>query len=294
MSDSRPGARDPAADEQEIELARHWWAIVARWWLVVAAVALGMVVGLLVSLGGGAVYQARATIYLGQPLSPGGSSQVQGLQTNPSTVNQIIRSRAVVASVADRVGVPADRLRSGVSSKPVSGSVARLGQTPLVEVVVRGPWRRQSADAANLLADTVVERISGYADTKIEQFSALLESIDLQVEQAEASVAGYRSALQSEASLSATDRLVLVGLLDGAEERRGQLVQLRTQTQLSLTLASDVERGQVVTRAAATKVDARSPRTSIIVGAVIGLVAGIALALLWEPVQRRVRRKAQA
>lgn len=294
MSDRNPGAGGLAPDEQEIDLARHWWMIVARWWLVAAAVAVGIVVGLLVSLGGGTVYQARATVYLGQPLSPSGSSQVQGLQTNPSTVSQVIKSRSVVASVADRVGVPADRLRAGVSSKPVSGAVARLGQTPLVEVVVRGPWRRQSADAANLLADTVVERVSGYADAKIAQFSALLQSIDVQLEQADDSVARYRAALEGDAGLSATDRLVLVGLLDGAEQRRGQLVQLRTQTQLSLTLAGDVERGQVVTRAAATKVDARSPRTSIIVGAVIGLVAGVALALLWEPVLRRMRGKAEA
>ncbi len=294
MSDRNPGASGLAPDEQEIDLARHWWAIVARWWLVAAAVVLGIVVGLLVSLGGGTVYQARATVYLGQPLSPSGTSQVQGLQTNPSTVNQVIKSRSVVASVADRVDVPADRLRAGVSSKPVTGAVAKLGQTPLVEVVVRGPWRRQSADAANLLADAVVERVSGYADAKIAQLSALLQSIDVQLEQSEDSVARYRAALEDDAALSATDRLVLVGLLDGAEQRRGQLVQLRTQTQLSLTLASEVERGQVVTRASATKVDARSPRTSIAVGAVIGLIAGIALALLWEPVVSRVRRKAAA
>lgn len=295
VTDRNPRAGGLAPDEQEIDLARHWWLVVARWWLVAAAVAVGIVVGLLVSLGGGTVYQARATVYLGQPLSPSGSSQVQGLQTNPSTVNQVVKSRSVVASVAGRVGVPADRLRAGVSSKPVSGAVARLGQTPLVEVVVRGPWRRQSADAANLLADAVVERVSGYADAKIAQFSVLLESVDVQIEQAEDAVARYRAALEDDAApaLSATDRLVLVGLLDGAEQRRGQLVQLRTQTQLSLTLANEVERGQVVTRASATKVDARSPRISIIVGAVIGLVAGVALALLWEPVLRRTRGTAE-
>jgi len=291
VSPDRPaqGAERPAVDaEQEVDVGRYWWAIVHRWWLVVLAVAVGIVVGLLVSLGGGRVFQGKATVYLGQPLSPSGNSQVQGLQTNPSTVSQIVHSETTIRSVADTLGVAPGKLR--VSAKPVAGAVAKLGQTQLVEIVVRSPLKRQSADAANALARIVVEQVSQYANTKIEQLEALVDSQDAHLATAEDTIARYRSAAESGASLSTAERLVLVGLLDSAEQERGQLVEDRAQTALALALAKDVERGQVVTEATATKVAARGRRSAMLVGAVLGLVVGAALALLWEPLSRRLPR----
>lgn len=290
-----PAGPGPALDaEQEVELGRYWWAIVARWWLVALAVALGILVGFLVSLGGGRVFQAKATVYLGQPLSPSGNNQIQTLATNPSAVNQIARSESVVRSVADRVGVPYAELRSGVSTKPVSGSVAKVGQTPLVEVIVRGPWKRQAADAANLLADVVVERVSTYPKTKIEKLDTLLTGLDDQLESIEGAVGEYQAAIAAAGTLGPAERLALVGLLNSAVQQRGQLLEERNQTDLELALARDVEVGRVVTQASSTKVAARGKRSSMIVGAVIGLVVGIGLALAWEPVRRRISGAGQA
>ena len=45
-------------------------------------------------------------------------------------------------------------------------------------------------------------------------------------------------------------------------------------------MAREVEKGRVVTVASATKVDARSNRSAIVVGVIIGGIVGIALALL--------------
>ena len=50
----------------------------------------------------------------------------------------------------------------------------------------------------------------------------------------------------------------------------------------------DANRGRLVL---ARDVGGRSKRTSMLVGALIGLLAGTAAALLWEPVERRVRRR---
>jgi hypothetical protein len=276
--------------EREVDLAHYGWAILSRWWLVLAALAAGAVIGWLVSLGGGDVYQAKATVYPGQPLTPTSASQIQSLQTNPSTINQIVKSESVVRSVANQVGVSPGELRSGISTKAVSAAVARTGQTQLVEVSVRGPWRRQSAEAANLLAETAVERVSAYPNAKIDQLVGLRGSTDDQLETVDLAIERYRDALATDTELSTAERLVLVGLLSDAQQERGQLVEQRTQTELSLSLAEDVERGQIVTRAIANEVAARSSRSSIVVGAVIGLVVGLALALLWDPVGRRLRR----
>ena len=59
--------------------------VAARWWLVIAGLILGAVIGYAVSLGGGQLYQATATLYLGQPYSASGNVQLQAAQTNPST-----------------------------------------------------------------------------------------------------------------------------------------------------------------------------------------------------------------
>jgi uncharacterized protein involved in exopolysaccharide biosynthesis len=78
-----------------------------------------------------------------------------------------------------------------------------------------------------------------------------------------------------------------VGLLNSAVVQQGELRVERNTAELDLTLAREVERGRVLTEAAATKVAARGRQSSMIVGAVIGLLVGIVLALAWEPVRRR-------
>ena len=292
MSPNRTGT--PAANqvdaEQEVDFSRYWWAIVARWWLVVLCVAIGVVIGYLVSLGGGRLYQARTTVYLGQPLTATGSGAVQGVATNPATVNQIVKSESVVRSVADQVNVDPGELRRGISSRAVSGAGPRSAQTQLVEISVRGPWRRQSAEAANLLGDTVVERVSQYPDAKIELLQGLLTGQEQELEAIDSSVERYRDAIENDQSLSGSERLVLVSLLDNAEQERGRIVEQKTQTELSLAVAQEVERADVVTRATASRVAARSRGTSMIVGAVLGLLVGVVLALLWDPVKARLAR----
>jgi uncharacterized protein involved in exopolysaccharide biosynthesis len=292
VSPNRTGT--PAANqvdaEQEVDFSRYWWAIVARWWLVVLCVAIGVVIGYLVSLGGGRLYQARTTVYLGQPLTATGSGAVQGVATNPATVNQIVKSESVVRSVADQVNVEPGELRRGISSRAVSGAGPRSAQTQLVEISVRGPWRRQSAEAANLLGDTVVERVSQYPDAKIELLQGLLTGQEQELEAIDSSVERYRDAIENDQSLSGSERLVLVSLLDNAEQERGRIVEQKTQTELSLAVAQEVERADVVTRATASRVAARSRGTSMIVGAVLGLLVGVVLALLWDPVKARLAR----
>jgi uncharacterized protein involved in exopolysaccharide biosynthesis len=292
VSPNRTGAPAPnhGDAEQEVDLSHYWWAIVARWWLIVLCIAIGVVIGYLVSLGGGRLYQARSTVYLGQPLTATGSGGLQGVATNPATVNQIVKSESVIRAVADEVDVDPDELRKGISSRLVSGNAPRSTPSQLVEVVVRGPWRRQSAEAANLLGQTVVDRVSSYPDAKIELLENLLEGQQQELEGIDTSVEGYRDAIENDQTLSGAERLVLVSLLDNAQQERGRLLEQKTQTELSLAVAREVERADIVTRATASRVAARGRSTSMIVGAVLGLLVGVILALLWDPVKARLAR----
>ena len=181
------------------------------------------------------------------------------------------------------------RLRQGISTRSiVVTSAAARGDTqnPLVQISVRGPWDGDTtAQAANLLAGEVIQEVSGYVDQKIDSLEERLQAqnrelqvIDRRIDQLS------RPGVEG---LSGGERLVLAGL---SEQRRGQLLEERTDTEQLLTLAETVERGKQVTEAQAQEVPAQSPRSSIFVGALIGLIAGIALALLWDPLVGRRRR----
>src|SRR5919201_3038356 len=123
----RPAERElPDLDaEREVDLRRHWNALLLRWWLPAAGLVGGIVIGFLVALGGSRVYTAKATLYLGQPLSPQGSVQIQSQATNPSTVRQIIRSEAALRQAGRVATMPVSKLRGHVSSPAFQGSLTR-------------------------------------------------------------------------------------------------------------------------------------------------------------------------
>jgi uncharacterized protein involved in exopolysaccharide biosynthesis len=293
----RPRAARPAPDrdaEREVDLSRYWRAIGARWWILLAAVVVGAVLGYLVSLGGGTVYRAKAVIYLGQPVSPlGGGGQLLSLGSNPSTASQIAKSESTIQEAAQHVGVPPGKLRRGVSTGTVAGALTKQGQTPLVTVSVRGPWREKTTQAANVIAAIIVKEVSGYVDAKISALKDQEQAEFQELASTNRRIDELQSSLVSGKGLSQAERLSLLSVLGFAEQRRGELVQQQTETREILSVAVNVERSQVVTRAAAVKVNARSSKSSLAVGALMGLIIGIALALLWDPlVQRRRTRVA--
>ncbi|MDQ3865837.1 MAG: Wzz/FepE/Etk N-terminal domain-containing protein [Actinomycetota bacterium] len=273
-------------EEREIDFGRLGRRLALRWWLVAAAVAAGAIVGYLTSLGGGDVYVARTTVYLGQPTSPSGSAQIPSLATNPSTVNEIVHSQSVVDDVARKVGVAAGELRRGISTKTVAttgtGMPTRQGQNPLVQIAVRGPWRDQSTRAANLLAAAVVKEVSGYVDAKVRALRERLAGINEELTSIERRLDELERAA-ARAGLPPTERLTLVSLIGLSEQRRGQLIAERTDKQELITLAEEVERSAPINKARAARVPAQSPRSAIVVGAFIGLLAGVILALFWDP-----------
>src|ERR687896_1077093 len=140
----RPTELDLEA-EQEVDFRRYWSAVLARWWLPALGLVAGVLGGYALALGGGDVYRAEATLYLGQPFTPNGGAPVPGLATNPSTVNEIVHSENVLQDVAQRSGMDLAKLRGNVTSRQVGVAAGRrlaVGPTPLLEGSVPG------ADAA--------------------------------------------------------------------------------------------------------------------------------------------------
>jgi uncharacterized protein involved in exopolysaccharide biosynthesis len=276
--------------EAEVDLSRHVAAVAARWWLLLLGLAAGVLVALLFSVGGKDVYKASALVYPGQPLAPSGSSQVQSLSTNPSTIREIVRSEAAVRRAAKEsgYGTPA-KLRRSTSVQAVSGNVARTGQVQLVNIVVTGSAPRKTSAAANELAKVVLSRISRGADTKISALQAQIAADQQELDGISKRVEDTQRALD-QSGLSSLEKLLLLNLMGLAEQRRTTVQDdLGTRQQL-LTQAMEVERPRVVEPAVSRKVTAQSRRNQLIVGGVVGLLLGLAAALAWEPAVQRFRR----
>jgi hypothetical protein len=294
----RPQRERPLPDvdaEEELELGRYWNALLTRWWLPVAGLIAGAVIGYLLSLGGHNVYQAKATIYLGQPLSPTGTSQIQSLSTNPSTVKQVVLSPYWQRIAEQRAGLAAGSLTGHVSTQAVAGVAAalgRVGQNPLVNIVVTGKRRAKIALAADELARIVVNQVSGrYVATKIKNLQANITAGKAELDSVNTRISSLQAEVQN-GGLSTVERLLFANQIGLAVQEQRQVTEDLSQNQQLLALAQNVERSQVISPARASKTTARSRRNSVLVGALIGLLLGIIVALLWEPAARVVRRSA--
>jgi uncharacterized protein involved in exopolysaccharide biosynthesis len=289
---SRPGRRsEPELDaEQEVDVGRYWRALQARWWLPLAGLVVGAALGYIVAVGGGEVYKAETTLYLGQPFSPTGNAPVQGLGTNPTIVGQIARSEQSLKSAAAKCGTRVGGLRGKVSTQTVTAAGARgritPGQNPLVELTVQANRSRVAECAADSLSDTVVGRVSSYVDVKITSLNRRLDSLNEQLESLARKIAAQESA-QDQRGLTPLEALVLVSQTENAEQRRGIVEEERQEVTQQLALAQEVERARVVERAGAVKTTARSTQNSAAVGGIIGLLVGAIAAVAWPAVGPR-------
>src|SRR5262249_4167333 len=154
---------------------------------------------------------------------------------------------------------------------------------PLVKITVQASTRRRAAAAANALAAVVVQRLAGYADGKIELLKGRITPEQLQLYELR----------RGEAAGGGVERAGPVGPV-GARAvlavQVGALLDDQLQAKQLLVQAQQIERPQVLTRAAAVKTTARSRRNSVVVGGFLGLVLGVIAALVWEPLVRRARR----
>ncbi|MFO7571615.1 MAG: hypothetical protein R6W48_03340 [Gaiellaceae bacterium] len=298
---SEPRSVPELEDEQEVDLASAWQRLTLRWWLPVGGLVVGAVVGIVLALSSGSVWRADTIVYLGQPFAALGGGQIQSLATNPRTVGEIARSESVLQAISKETGIPVAKLRSSVSTRELLTAGQARGINPLMEIAVKGTQPRRLEQAADALAERVVENVSRFV---IEKTTLLEEQVAQSETQLEAVNERIGSAQEQQAqvlanqSLPLGERLLLTANLNSvittADARRAAIQDQLFQARQLLNQAENVEASRVVEPAAAAKTSARSSRTSLLVGALVGLLLGAVVALAVEPIAARRRREQTA
>ncbi len=262
--------------EREVDLARWRQALVSLWWIPVAGLVLGAIVGVLSSFRGSATYRASALISLGQPTSPGGVL-VNGYGTNPRAVSQIVSSAAAQDQAAQRADMRASALRGHVSVAQV-GAVTGAGAaraTPLISLTVTGTHPTTTAGAANALAHIVVSKTTApYVGVKKRTFQTTLDHVNEQIGSVTRRLGTITAAEKAAKKLDPLQQLVIVSQEDNAETRLGNLIAQQEALQQQLAFAKEVESAKVIEPARALKASAHSRNSSLLIGALIGLLLG--------------------
>ena len=293
---SAPSAAPELEDEQEVDLSTGWQRLKVRWWLPLGGLVVGAVVGIALALSAGSVWRAQTIVYLGQPFAPLGGGQIQSLATNPRTVGEIIRSESAMKAASQASGMPVSKIRSSISTRELVAAGQLRGINPLIEITVKGSGKRKVELATAALADRVVERVSLYVTEKatllenqVDVSSAQLAAVEARIAEAQA----QQDALAENQSLAPVEKLLLSQNLNAvittADARRSTLQDDLGDARQLLNLAENVEKSRVVEPAAASKTTARSSRSSLLVGALIGLLLGAVAALVADPIAARRR-----
>jgi hypothetical protein len=286
-------------EEQEVDLSSAWQRLKLRWWLPIGGLVVGAVVGLALAVSGGSVWRAQTIVYLGQPFAPLGGGQIQSLATNPRTVGEIIRSEAALKRASAISGIPVSTLRSAISTKELVAVGQVRGINPLVELTVKGSGKRKVELAADALASRVTDRVSAYVTEKVAQLDRQVDVSQSQLAAVEARIETaqrQQAQLNADPSIPLSEKLLLNlnlnSVITTADARRTALQDDLSEAQQLLNLAENVEKSRVVEPAAASKTTARSSRTSLLIGALIGLIVGAIAALVVDPIAARRRESA--
>lgn len=245
---------------ENVQLVDYLRAVRRRWRLVLLLTLAVAGTALIVSLSLQKQYDATVEMLLREPeqvnqlLDPGGSSGSGDPERDLNTNVQLIENESTAQTVRDRLGLARSTkaLLLQVDTKTSSTS-------NIVDLTVRDPDPKLSAAIANAFAQAYVEYRVNSARLRYTQAAAL-------------------AARQLQA-LSPPDRLT-------AEARQLQ----SRQRELEIAAALQTGGAEVVRRASVPTGAARPrPKLSIALGVVIGLLFGVATALVLELFDRRFK-----
>jgi hypothetical protein len=279
----------PAVPSSSVDIDLAAWArrVLARWYIVVICVVVALVIASLGANSGHKVWTAHSLVNLGQPYTSSNTPIAASLGTNPSAASTLLKQDFVVKLVADKVELTPAQLKAAISTQPVGQPNVKANYTPLVNVIVHGPWKNKVTPAANLLAQQLIKLTSGYQSDRL---SAVTNVVNAEAAQLKALTVRDRAALSTYQSLLGAKALSpfektlainsAIGLLNSIETRQQVLQAQHAQDLQTVAQIKKIEFPTVVTRAVRVQTTAASKRAGYAVAVLLGLIVGVLLALV--------------
>jgi hypothetical protein len=295
----------PPQPAGEVRVTEYFRRAVRRWYVVVLAVVAAVAIVFLHGVSGATKQSsAMASVYLGQPFTPGGASVLTSTPlSNPNISIQYVTAPQQIARAADAAGIDHRSLRKHVSvlsasaSGTGSGKASAGGGPPTITITVEGPWARTKVQtAANSLAESLISYANRYTDLKarliaerVKNEKAELATLVEVQKRAHANLAAIDASNAAPLDKVAASS-PLVSDLTTAATQIGTLTLNLTNDEVTLGATRDIESAQFISRATARKVSAATRRSSLVIAAMVGLIVGVGLALAWEALSVRPRR----
>jgi uncharacterized protein involved in exopolysaccharide biosynthesis len=115
---------------------------------------------------------------------------------------------------------------------------------------------------------------------KIRTFRKTLQSVDKQLKGVNAGLTVLTRAAKAARNRDPLQQLVVVSQADNALARLGNLIAQQEALQQQLAFATQVESAKIVEPARAVKASAHSRSSSLLIGALIGLLLGAVAAIV--------------
>jgi capsular polysaccharide biosynthesis protein len=276
-------------DATTIDVGSWFATLVRNWWVILGLVALGAVVGGVVTLAAPKEYSATSSVYIGQTTDANGNPMA-GLNSNSKAATQLLASQALLNEAAKRTGmkVSASRLRKETTVVTPSSTVkTSTSVVNIVVITVTDTNKLRATAAANALAEVLVERISPGVDGKIALLQAQLDTGQKALTAATGRAVTAQTALTAiakgggSAAEKAAAAAPYVAIVQAAATEQEAWQSANQKTELMLFTAKQVEQPRILHEAAVPDSPSGPSMTlNVAAGALAGFVIGIIVAFV--------------
>ena len=256
-----------------IDLGESFGTLRRRWWLVVLATIAGSALGAALLLRADAVWESETTVevgtLLGKPLE------------DSATLVRFVESEAFRAGLSPRLG---DAIRAlGVPAETP-------GAPPLIKIRVRAHDPSEARRLATEAAAALEQRYSQASDAALRELDDYHQSLQRTAKQLEGSIAQLEAGLARLDPAARDSALTLLALQTQIDARRADYLRFVRElkdsaVQQALNTRPTKRIGDVAVTESPTWPE---PLAFMVIGAMLGLLAGAAAALA-APGPRRAR-----
>ena len=254
------------------------------WWIPVLTMVLAVSFAAFQNSRQKTEYQASTTVYLGQPVSPGGSL-LPTVSAKAATGIELAKGDESIAKAAEAAGVSKERIRRGLVVSALQSPLTSKLQSPpaIIKVAMHDRDPAVAEKTTKQVAAFLAKVTNTYATEKIENLEKKISAYRAQ----QKDLASQRLlALETFRGARTEDRPAVAVLVQTISNSSNSLQADLFDTEAELNVTREIERSRLLDTPDASKVSSTSGTGGLVVAGFAGLVGGMAIAFLVARLRR--------